>query len=438
MFQYYFKLGIRNLRRNPVLTTLMVLTLAIGVAASISTLTILHMMSSDPIPEKSDRLFVPLIDAGPLERYTPGQEPNDNQITYTDTVNFLQSGQGVRRTPILGIDGAIETERADLGVVAAAGAAVSADFFPMFNVPFLRGATWGNADDQNGTNVLIVTRALSEKLFGKDNPVGKRIRFLSADFQIVGELDTWEPIPRFAHLLNGNGGAFGKIDEIYMPFRTAIRMQQHNDGHLSCESDMNPGYEGLLASECTWLQFWFETKSSSDRAQLQNYLDAYSHEQLKLNRMPRQNFNRLYNVNEWMEHLHIVSNDSRVSTVLAFAFLLLCLVNTIGLLLAKFSVRAGEVGVRRALGASRSEIFKQFLTESAVVGLVGGLLGLLLSLVALYMIGKQSTRIEVLAHMDWQMLGLTFVLALLASILAGLLPTWRACQVLPAMQLKSQ
>ena len=57
MFSYYFKLGVRSLRRNPALTALMVLTLAIGVAASVSTLTILHMMSGDPIPEKSDRLF---------------------------------------------------------------------------------------------------------------------------------------------------------------------------------------------------------------------------------------------------------------------------------------------------------------------------------------------------------------------------------------------
>jgi putative ABC transport system permease protein len=438
MFQYYFNLGVRNLRRNPVLTTLMVLTLAIGVAASISTMTILHMMSGDPIPEKSSRLFVPLVDAGPLEHYTPGQEPNDNQLTYTDTVNFLQSGQGVHRTVLLGIDGAIETEGSNLGVISAGGAATTADFFPMFDVPFLHGAAWGDADDQNGTNVVVLNRTMSEKLFGKENPVGKKIRFLSEDFQIVGELDTWEPIPRFAHLMNGNGGAFGVIDQIYMPFRTAIRMQQHNDGHMSCEGRYNPGYEGLLASDCTWLQVWFEAKSPSDRAQLQNYLDAYSHEQLKLNRMPRQSINHLYDVNEWMEHLHVVSNDNRVSTVLAFAFLLLCLVNTIGLLLAKFSVRAGEVGVRRALGASRAEIFKQFLIESAVIGLVGGILGLLLSLASLYLVGKQSTRFEVLAHMDWQMLGLTFVLALLASLLAGLLPTWRACQVQPALQLKSQ
>jgi putative ABC transport system permease protein len=49
--------------------------------------------------------------------------------------------------------------------------------------------------------------------------------------------------------------------------------------------------------------------------------------------------------------------------------------------------------------------------------------------------GKQTAAV---AHMDWQMLGLTFVMSVGAAVLAGLLPTWRACQVTPAIQLKSQ
>jgi len=116
----------------------------------------------------------------------------------------------------------------------------------------------------------------------------------------------------------------------------------------------------------------------------------------------------------------------------------LCLVNTIGLLLAKFSVRAPEVGVRRALGASRKDIFAQFLTESAVVGLVGGVLGLLLALGALALIGSISKQLAAIAQMDWVMLGVTFAISVASAILAGLLPTWRACQVTPALQLKSQ
>ena len=144
------------------------------------------------------------------------------------------------------------------------------------------------------------------------------------------------------------------------------------------------------------------------------------------------------NVMEWMQLLNVVGDDSRISTWLAFGFLLVCLVNTIGLLLAKFTARAGEIGVRRALGASRGEIFAQYLIEAAVIGLVGGVVGLLLAFGGLALIAKQSNAMSMVASMDWEMLLLTIVLAVVASILAGLLPTWRACQVLPAMQLKSQ
>jgi putative ABC transport system permease protein len=101
-------------------------------------------------------------------------------------------------------------------------------------------------------------------------------------------------------------------------------------------------------------------------------------------------------------------------------------------------VRASEIGVRRALGASRSDVFKQFLIETGVVGLVGGVLGLILAFGALALIGMQSRGMSIVARMDWQMLLLTFVMSVLAALIAGLLPTWRACQVTPAIQLKSQ
>ena len=64
---------------------------------------------------------------------------------------------------------------------------------------------------------------------------------------------------------------------------------------------------------------------------------------------------------------------------MSFAFLLVCLVNTIGLLLAKFMRKSGEIGLRRALGASKPQLFAQFIIESGVIGVSGGVLGLLLT-----------------------------------------------------------
>ena len=437
MFQYYFLLGLRSLRRNPALTTLMVLTLAIGVAASVATLTILHVMSGDPMPHKSDRLFVPLVDNGPLEGYTPGDKPNDKQLSYRDATNFLNSKMGERRTAIYGVAAAVEPARKDIGVFTAHGLAPSGDFFAMFETPFLYGQGWSPAADQSGADVVVLSRALSEKLYGNANPVGQRLTMMGFQYQITGVLDTWEVIPRF-HRIIGRNGAFGDEDEFYIPFASAIRHETEHNGNMSCTKDNDPGFQAKLDSECTWIQFWFETRSAGDRAALQNYLDNYASEQRKLGRLQRAAPNQLYDVMEWLDYLKVVGNDNRLSAWLAFGFLVLCLVNTIGLLLAKFSVRAPEVGIRRALGASRREIFQQFLIESAVVGLVGGVLGLLLAFGALALIAMQSKELTVVARMDWMMLMLTFAMAVLAAILAGLLPTWRACQVTPALQLKSQ
>ena len=130
--------------------------------------------------------------------------------------------------------------------------------------------------------------------------------------------------------------------------------------------------------------------------------------------------------------------DVRLQLWLAFGFLLVCLVNTVGLLLAKCMRRAPEIGVRRALGASKRDIFGQFVIEAGVVGLAGGACGLLLALGGLWLVRQNPAKYAQLAHLDGSMLATTFVLALLASLLAGLLPAWRACGIRPALQLKSQ
>jgi putative ABC transport system permease protein len=79
----------------------------------------------------------------------------------------------------------------------------------------------------------------------------------------------------------------------------------------------------------------------------------------------------------------------------------------------------------------------QLLVESGVIGLTGGVAGLLLALLGLWLVRKQPSDYAALAHLDLPMLAATFLLAVGATLLAGLLPAWRACQVTPALQLKS-
>jgi putative ABC transport system permease protein len=439
MFRYYFQLGVRSLRRNPVLTALMVLTLAVGVAASMATFTVLYVMSGDPIPHKSDRLFVPRLDNAPLVGYADGDEPSD-QMTYQDATNLLASGQGLRRTAVYGVGTGIESGRADLPPFLVQGVAPTRDFFAMFEVPFLFGGPWDAATESGARDAIVISRELSEKLYGKVNPVGKSLRMEDAEWRIVGVADTWKPMPRYYRLINGNGGSFVGTEDFFIPFQTAIRHEMGNNGNNNCSGagPSEPGWQGWLKSECDFIQFWFEGKTAADQPRLKEFLAAYVTEQKKLGRYPRPVNVRIQNVMEWMEYRGVASADARLSTWLAFGFLLVCVVNTVGLLLAKLSARAGEIGVRRALGATKPEIFRQFLVEAGVIGMVGGALGLVLSFGGLWLISLQSEEMALVAKMDWAMLGATLALAVGASLLAGLLPTWRACQVTPALQLKTQ
>ena len=140
---------------------------------------------------------------------------------------------------------------------------------------------------------------------------------------------------------------------------------------------------------------------------------------------------------QWLDYNHVVPSDVHLQFWLAIGFLVVCLVNTIGLMLAKFLRRAGELGVRRALGASRRSIFAQLLVEAGTVGLVGGIGGLLLAVLGLWFVRMQPSDYAALAHLDLEMLAATFVLAIGATLVAGLLPAWRACLITPALQLKS-
>jgi putative ABC transport system permease protein len=140
----------------------------------------------------------------------------------------------------------------------------------------------------------------------------------------------------------------------------------------------------------------------------------------------------------WLDYEHVVPSDTKVSLLVALGLLIVCLVNTAGLLLAKFLRRSGEIGVRRALGASRAAIYAQFLTEGGMIGFAGGVLGLLLTGLGVAAVGVVLPRqIASLARVDVSLLLTTMVVAVAASLLASLYPTFRASRVQPAWQLKS-
>lgn len=122
-------------------------------------------------------------------------------------------------------------------------------------------------------------------------------------------------------------------------------------------------------------------------------------------------------------------------------FLIVCLLNTIGLLLAKVMRRAKDISLRRALGASKSTLFVQYIIEAGMIGTAGGALGVVATWFGLRGIENLYVDYEFIQHlvrMDWSMVMLAVVLAVVSALGAALYPTWRACNITPASQLRIQ
>ncbi len=431
MIGYYLDLARRSLKRNVALTILMIVAIAFGVGASMTTLTVLHILSKDPIPQKSHKLFYVQTEPRKMLGFREGVEP-PQQETRTDAEALVRAGKADRQALMTGGSAAIEPQRPDIHPFYADSRWTSADFFSMFEVPFVAGAPWTADDDARAARVVVIARSLADKVFGSVDVVGKTLRVAGNELQVIGVVEDWTPSPHFYDL---HVGSYGKTDVMFVPFSTSRELKFGRNGSMDCW-DESPEPEALGAS-CTWIQLWVELDSPAKVDAYRNYLVHYSEEQHRLGRFERPPNVRLRDVMEWLQHEEVVPKDARIQTWVALGFLLVCLINTIGLLLTKFLRRSAEIGVRRALGASKRSIFTQLLVEAGLIGLVGGVLGLGLAWLGLWAVRHQPTEYAALAQLDLPMLAATFGLALLTSLLAGLLPAWRGCQVTPAIQLKS-
>ncbi|HEY6038766.1 MAG TPA: FtsX-like permease family protein, partial [Kofleriaceae bacterium] len=309
----------------------------------------------------------------------------------------------------------------------------SNEFFAMFDVPFVKGGPWSAQDDANHSRVAVIGKELAEKLFGSTDVVGFTLRVETTEMRIVGVLDTWHPIPHFYDLATD---PYGQGEQLYVPWTTSLDLGLDHNGNTNCWDSKHDDPKAIGAP-CEWVQLWVELDGDAKEAAYRDFLSGYWADQVRAGRYERPVNIRLRNVTDYLDYNKVIPADAKLGTIVALGFLIVCLVNTIGLLLTKFLRRSAEIGVRRALGASKLSIFMQLLIDAGMIGLVGGLLGLALAALGLWSIRHGVSEYGHLAHLDWPMLAATFALAIVSSLLAGLLPAWRGCQVTPAIQLKS-
>jgi putative ABC transport system permease protein len=434
MFAYYFDLARHSLGRNPVLTALMVVAIGLGIGASMTMITVLHVMSGNPLPGRSAQLFYPQLDPRGMEDYQKDADP-PAQMAWIDAMNLLHAHKGIHQAAMSGGRVTVRPTQGGNRAFYVDARFTTADFFAMFDVPFVRGGGWSSSDDEKQARVIVIARALADKLYGEGQPVGEMLRLGQNDFRIVGVIEPWHPVPHFYDLTSGG---YQDGEQVFMPLSTALALDQGIGGILECWGRVSFSDLDRKTAPCSWLQFWVQLDTPAQQQGYREFLVSYSQQQKMLGRFVRPPNTRLHDLMGWLDYNKVVPGSVQLQTLLALGFLLVCLINTVALLLVKFLRRGGEMGVRRAMGASMRSIFAQLLAEATLVGLCGGVVGMLLTLFGLWVVRQQPAQYAGLARLDAPMLYATFALALCATVLAAVFPAWRACRLPPARALKIQ
>jgi putative ABC transport system permease protein len=444
----------RSLKRNPVLSALMIGAIAVGIAASMIAVTLYHARAGHPIPWKNDTLYAVTLDPRddtPPQSYQRHPEYPPFQVTYVDAKVLYASKLAVRAVMMYRSGLVVTPQNKEIKPFGASVRVTTADFFSMFDVPFLYGSGWSRAEDDAPGAVVVLSKHLNQKLFGGVNSVGREIVVGGHPYRVVGVLAAWMPRPRYYDL---NGNNFQVPEDIYVPFGWMLARKLPKYGNTSCVSmhAKIESFDSLLTQECVWLQYWVELRGRSDRDRFQAFADNYTNEQRQHGRFPRKNNNRIVDVPTWLALWDVVGDDSRMQLALGFVFLGVCVLNTLGLMLAKFLSAAPISGLRRALGARRIDIIRQHVIEVALVGLLGGCVGVVLTFGGLTVLrgllfsaalegSDNPDRVAMaqsLVHMDTSVLVLSITLSLLTGILAGLYPAYRIGRLAPATFLKTQ
>lgn len=438
MLGYYFSLALAGLKRNVGLTALMIAAIAVGIGASMTVLVVYRAMAGDPIPAKAHQLYAVQIDAWGPERQTAIYADRDRlpqQLTYTDAMALMRARAAKHQAAMHLTDMTVIPANPQLSPFKTNARATFTDFFTMFDAPFAYGGPWSAADDEAHARVVVISSTLNDALFNGKDSVGQSIRFADGIYRVVGVLRDWRPVPRFYDLTEN---PFSDTEKVFVPFSTATEDQLPRDEDTDCNKDLPTG-TAMLRSDCVWIQFWVELPTRQDVEAYAGFLRNYALQQQRSGRFHWLAATRLRDVPEWLRYNAVVSRQVELMVFVSFGFLLVCLVNAAGLMLAKIMEQGTRIATRRAVGAGRPAILIQYLTEAAMVGAAGGAAGLLVTYLGLAGARRIfSTNIFQLVSLGASNASMEVSLAVVATLFAALYPTWRAMNVNPAAQLKTR
>lgn len=391
--------GVRMFAKNPGFTLTCVLSLAFGTGANVAMFSVADAL-----------LFRPLPVPRPREIVTVGSEHNTSDFTYVGTSypNYIDIRDQSRSFQgLAAYSSFVAGFAAHPGEVATVRrcVAVTGNFFEVMDVKPLLGRTFRPEEDRVGGRdaVIVLSYPLWQELGADPNIIGRTVEIGTIGFQVVGVMPK-----SFAGTDRDHPPAF------YIPMLMSPRVSSNAislDDRATWELTVNGRLRGGISP--TQAQAELDTIAKDlERA----HPDTNRNQRLVLRTALQMNIRRV----------RVFTAFAAILAVLGIAILIVACANVAGLLTSRAPLRAREISLRLAVGAGRARLVRQLLTESSLIAVAGGLLGLPLAYLVIQLMRQIQFPTDLIVipamQLDHRALLFSLTVAMGSVLLFGLIP----------------